>query len=34
MNPTDTNHILQLSDSQLVIVGQAAVPNVADCIFI
>ena len=26
MNPTDTNHILRLSDSQLAIVRQAAVP--------
>ena len=26
MNATDTNHILRLSDSQLVIVRQAAVP--------
>ena len=26
MNPTDTNHILRLSDSQLTIVRQAAVP--------
>jgi hypothetical protein len=26
MNPTDTNHILRLSDSQLAIVRRAAVP--------
>ena len=26
MNPTDTNHILRLSDRQLAIVRQAAVP--------
>jgi hypothetical protein len=26
MNPTDTNHILRLSDSQLAIVRQVAVP--------
>ena len=26
MNPTDTNHILRLSDGQLAIVRQAAVP--------
>ncbi len=26
MNPTDTNHILRLSDSQLAIVCRAAVP--------
>ena len=26
MNPADTNHILRLSDSQLTIVRQAAVP--------